>query len=649
MTKYFDRQGRLYETGRRIGRGGEGEVWEIVGDSSIVLKVYSIPVDSDRRRKLEAQTVIDTTRLKRFAAWPIQTIGLTREGWPVGFTMASFPDRTEIHNLTAPRSRRLHFPNADWSFLVHVASNLARAVAAIHESGQVIGDLNDRNVVVAVDGTVAIIDCDSFQVTASGETFLCEVGAPTHTPPELRGKNLATTVRTPNQDRFGLAVVIFQLLFLGRHPFSGKRLDGGDSGIDSTIAERLYVYGKNTGARIVPTVGMPPLAIISPEMAVLFERAFVAGVNEERPSAGEWLSRLRALQEDLQNCPRNNTHKYRSSTTCPWCDLESKTPGLVLFLSGPMPPASRSTESARDLIERARALLLESSFRIDEMERVAAKSPVYVRTEIYQIVARRDSARKVTIGVATAIGIFSMFLGVSIGLKIVVISLLAILAVWRFGAANEQSVERKKILEHERIALSDQRRIITNRHNVSMMALAKQAMSRLDASVLEVIGYDKWLVDSLQKAERDAIAGQRQAYLRSCPLTDGTISGMGEVRLRSLRSHGITTAADVEERRIASIPGFGQELTKRLLEWRQQREREASSQVRVQEVELAKDRMRVTGEQERSRRVSMLTANMQALHSLSTQLLVEKAQFLEPLAEIDRRIAQIDADLSALG
>jgi len=56
-----------------------------------------------------------------------------------------------------------------------------------------------------------------------GRQFLCEVRISTHLPPELQGRPLHGIVRTVDHDSFGLAVIIFQLLFMGRHPFSGTR------------------------------------------------------------------------------------------------------------------------------------------------------------------------------------------------------------------------------------------------------------------------------------------------------------------------------------------------------------------------------------------------------------------------------------------
>jgi DNA-binding helix-hairpin-helix protein with protein kinase domain len=67
--------------------------------------------------------------------------------------------------------------------------------------------------------TAALIDCDSFQITDGAHVFRCPVEVPEFTPPELQGSAFDSQTRTAQHDAFGLAVLIFYLLFLGRHPF----------------------------------------------------------------------------------------------------------------------------------------------------------------------------------------------------------------------------------------------------------------------------------------------------------------------------------------------------------------------------------------------------------------------------------------------
>src|SRR5436305_1951244 len=94
---------------------------------------------------------------------------------------------------------------------------------ALHSRDYVVGDVNESNILVADTALITVVDTDSFQVRdPDGKTvFHCPVAKPEFTPPELQGRQLHDVDRVPAHDRFGLAVLIFQLLMEGTHPFAG--------------------------------------------------------------------------------------------------------------------------------------------------------------------------------------------------------------------------------------------------------------------------------------------------------------------------------------------------------------------------------------------------------------------------------------------
>ena len=140
------------------------------------------------------------------------------------------------------------FPKADWRFLVHTAGNIARAFAAMHACGLVVGDVNHGNLFVAADATVRFIDADSMQVAQGRRRWPCEVGVSTHQPPEMQGlASYRDVIRTPNHDNFGLAVLVFQVLCMGRHPFSGRYAGPGEPpDIEAAITHSRYAYSADT-------------------------------------------------------------------------------------------------------------------------------------------------------------------------------------------------------------------------------------------------------------------------------------------------------------------------------------------------------------------------------------------------------------------
>jgi DNA-binding helix-hairpin-helix protein with protein kinase domain len=315
-------QSETVRLGARIGTGAEGEVYEIQDQSDLVAKVYHEPPPPEKAEKLVALSRLGNERLFNLSAWPVSTLSQEPDGEILGFVMKKISQAEEVHALHSPKSRLQKFPEASWTFLIYVAANIARAVAAIHEHGLVIGDVNPKNILVTRKATVYLLDVDSFQVTAEGRTYRCEGGFPEYTPPELQGVAFRDVDRAQEHDSFGLAVVIFQLLFLGRHPYSGQYLGAGEMPLERAIRESRFAYGVDSEAR---KMRQPPgtLALDSmPSLIVrLFRRAFL---STDRPGAREWVERLDELAKALKKCGQHSGHYYyRELSDCPWCGIES--------------------------------------------------------------------------------------------------------------------------------------------------------------------------------------------------------------------------------------------------------------------------------------------------------------------------------------
>ena len=60
---------------------------------------------------------------------------------------------------------------------------------------------------------------------------------------------------------------------------------------------------------------------------------------------------------------------------------------------------------------------------------------------------------------------------------------------------------------------------------------------------------------------------QRSQYLDKYRIRDFRIHGVGATRLATLASYGFETAADLEQRNVLEVPGFGPNNSKPLIEW----------------------------------------------------------------------------------
>src|SRR4051794_14798879 len=332
LPEVIDATGREIRLTAVLGRGGEGVVYEIATSNEYVAKIYHKPLSLDRSTKIQLMSSFSNSLVKQVSAWPIGLVLKKSGREAIGLIMPKVMNRKDIHKLYSPKSRRAEFKRADWRLLIRASLNTARSFGAIHSTGCVIGDVNEGSVLVAEDATVRLIDCDSFQVIANGRRFPCEVGVETFTPPELQGKNLKEVVRTANHNNFGLAVMIFLLLFMGRHPFAGRFLGGGDMPIPKAISELRFAYSAmRADVQMDKPPGTPPLSIVGDEVAFLFERAFAKQmIQGGRPEPVEWAQALSNLEKQLKQCGSNPSHWHHREIKCPWCPMEAST-GVELF------------------------------------------------------------------------------------------------------------------------------------------------------------------------------------------------------------------------------------------------------------------------------------------------------------------------------
>ena len=150
-------------------------------------------------------------------------------------------------------------------------------------------------------------------------------------------------------------------------------------------------------------------------------------------------------------------------------------------------------------------------------------------------------------------------------------------------------------------------------------------------------------IEALKK-DLEALAAEREARIRACAVSEpeaeqrarylagfrieaAKLPNIGPARCAVLRSWGIDTAADVDEGKIADIPGFGKNLTDKLVIWRDMKEKafvyNAASIVDPLEVQRI-DRQ---------------------LAARRTKLMKE---LRERIAEVERRVGQFNSGRAAL-
>ena len=256
----FDKDNNKIETIGIPMSGGEGDVYDIKNHPDLVVKIYNDKKQSKKQAfkklidKIEAMCEICDNDIIQKAGWPHKIVYLNFN--PVGFVMNKIKYANPIHQLFDTIDRKEKFLDNNWKYNLFVARNLACAVDVLHSKNVVIGDINESNFLIGNrtkaqndgvydfqdNGIVYSIDCDSFQIISRKKEFLSAVKRPEYFPPELYGADLHNTIRTKNHDNFGLAVMIFQLLMLGKHPYSGI---GAPGDITESICGGYFPYGQN--------------------------------------------------------------------------------------------------------------------------------------------------------------------------------------------------------------------------------------------------------------------------------------------------------------------------------------------------------------------------------------------------------------------
>jgi DNA-binding helix-hairpin-helix protein with protein kinase domain len=651
VRKLFDREGRPLDLGPPLASGGEGAVHVVVGDAAVVAKVYHKPPAGEQVEKLRGMVSQSVPDLCPFAAWPTTTLHDSAGGPVVGFLMPRFAGFRPIHTLYSPAHRRAAFPQADWAFLVHTAMNAAIAFDALHGHGVVGGDVNQSNVLVSERALVGLIDCDSFQVQADGRVFLCPVGVSPYTPPELQGKSFRQVVRTVNHDRFGLAVLIFHLLFMGRHPFAGRFLGSGEMPLEQAIAEYRFVYARHAAdLQMAPPPNTLSLNALSPELRELFERAFGRGSEaaDARPTAAAWQTALAAFEKSLRTCPEDPGHKVPAHLLeCPWCAIvKAGGPNFFLGTAGGGTTFAIDPAFVSRLWQRVEAAPYRP-FEVNLPRRAAPPAPTPA--------ARNALLLRGLTGLVSWLGVLAW------------VGQLVLLCVnWKWwllclaGAISLSVLYR--VLRHSPAFSADARRRqalqATRAEFVAVVGEWEQGANRYRAQHRRLHDALKKLREQYQhlQARYDAEHPQRAKetyfrtqFLRTCFIDDHDIDRIGPNRKVLLASYGVETAADVEEERVLAVRGIGRVLAGNLLAWRRKMEAQFryDPQAVVPEAEVRALVLKYRQLEEGLRgQMQRAVTELEALHDQTEEQLGPLSRRIE---ELYAQALQAEADLQAFG
>lgn len=283
--------GQVFTLGKEISSGAEGKVY-FTDNKDYVCKIF-------HKRQL---SVLRCKKLKYIEnrqvrydgiCWP-EKIVFSQEGKPVGYIMQRAYGTEMSKIFDGEESILESFPKWNRIDLVELSIKLLEKFIYLHLLGIKIGDIRPQNIVIGDDGSVFLIDMDSCQI----EDYPCPFGDEDFTPAENQGKSFDSFLRTYRNERFSIFVLIFNVLFLGVHPYAQK--NGAE-----TIAEEIYSHAfpypadRKQKCERAPIGGFDRLwNITSQELCTLFYSCFK---EDKRPDIIELFMQLEKYRDYLRS------------------------------------------------------------------------------------------------------------------------------------------------------------------------------------------------------------------------------------------------------------------------------------------------------------------------------------------------------------
>ncbi|MFN4314045.1 MAG: helix-hairpin-helix domain-containing protein [Chitinophagaceae bacterium] len=629
--------GNKYYPGPEIGRGGEGAVYLLQHNDQLVLKLYNVAQSSDKSEKLRYMVNFSDQAIRNFSAWPHDVI-LDGRGLAIGFVMKKIRESVPLHKIFSPMDRKQLFPEKGYNFLVHVARNLAAAFHSLHAAGLIVGDVNEGNILVDGNGMVNFIDCDSFQVNNNGRIHFCEVGVPRYTPPELLARGtFENVIRSVNTDCFSMAVLIFQLLFLGRHPFAGRNLQNQDIDEDSAIRQHLFFYslsGRNRNLQ--PPLNSLDIRELPSSLSKLFHRAFEELDN--RPLSAEWVAETGSFLKDLITCKKSKQHFYwKHSTFCPWCAFREKN-GIVFFMEdveGDLAISDVKQFVQGFKIQRLRTPSIDLNYSFAGLT-PAPPNPAYKNADT-------NTAIAVVVIIVSAV-LLAIFVNVSFVFA-------TLLLFWlNFLVPGRQA--REKEIKARTLHYNSLKNLYTVAANDIKQGRELKAYNSAADNLSYLISDFQRLPEEFKRRqtdiEKELYHEKLHQFLAGFSIASASIPNFGPSRKETLRQHGIHSASDISRLHSKKIQGFGPTYVSTLLSWQRQIAARFSYVPDQEKLQLEMNRARLQFSQRRTELEKKIRHDYRNLQYLRQQTESKLSQLTARFEQLKKDLAQADLDMQAV-
>ena len=285
--------GTALRLGTRLAAGGEGTIYDL-GDGTVAKLYHAGKLTQGRKDKLEAMAAaaLDCPGV----CWP-QALLYDGAGRFVGYRMPKARGRELQRCLFTRPALEKNFPEWKKADTVQLCVTILETICALHSQGVILGDINPLNILVESPTEVWFVDCDSYQFGV----YPCPVGTVRFTAPEIQKRDFATFLRTPGNENFAVATLLFMIMLPGKSPYAQQ--GGGEPGAAIQAMEFPYACGDNHSANTPEGAWRFLWSHLPRYLKNYFYGTFQRGgaYSEEatRLRADQWLSAFRNYHELL--------------------------------------------------------------------------------------------------------------------------------------------------------------------------------------------------------------------------------------------------------------------------------------------------------------------------------------------------------------
>jgi serine/threonine protein kinase/rRNA-processing protein FCF1 len=201
-----------------LGKGGEGEVFSTNQPNSVA-KVYS-PAARTQNREKKVDSYLQHGITNDSFCFPSAKLCDSR-GRFLGYLMPKAEGYELAKSIFIKPLLASKFPAWNRRDLVQSAITILKGIRFCHERNIFLGDINPSNILVKNPLEVHFVDTDSYQING----LACPVGTALFTAPEIQEKHFKDFLRSEGNEDFAVAVLLFEILMLGKQPYATSNSD----------------------------------------------------------------------------------------------------------------------------------------------------------------------------------------------------------------------------------------------------------------------------------------------------------------------------------------------------------------------------------------------------------------------------------------